>query len=152
MALTMFPHVVTVYVNTEDLVSFDSSSNITVLRGVLCDAAHAANVKASGLENADAVTVYIPFEVEAVDGLTGAPKSYVSPKDFYAAEDKTGLWTLDPAPPTGVSVFVAKGEVVDPGKDYQWINRTHDDVWRITSVDTKDFGLADMQHWEVGGR
>lgn len=148
----MFSHTVTVYTITEDQVTFESVTNITVLHGVLVEAAKAANVKASGLENADAVTVYVPFAVEAVDGLTGATKTYAPPKEYHAAADKSALWTLDPAPPSDVSVFLVKGEVVDPGKDYQWINRTHDDVYRITSVDAKDYGSEDMQHWEIGGR
>lgn len=27
----------------------------------------------------------------------------------------------------------------------------YDDVYKVTKVDMKDLGSADMQHWEVGG-
>ena len=150
--MTMFPHTITLYIITEDQVTFEQVTNITVLEGVLLDAAKAANVRSSGMENADAVTVYIPFSVKAYDGQTAEIKRYVSPKEYHAVADKSGLWTLDSAPPTDVSTFIVKGEVVEPEKDFQWINRTHDDVYRINSVDEKDFGSDEMQHWEVGGR
>lgn len=148
----MFPHTITLYIITEDQVTFERVTNITVLEGVLLDAAKAANVRSSGMENADAVTVYIPFSVKAYDGQTAEIKRYVSPKEYHVAADKSGLWTLDSAPPTDVSTFIVKGEVVEPEKDFQWINRTHDDVYRISSVDEKDFGSDEMKHWEVGGR
>ena len=148
----MFPHTIPLYIITEDQVTFEQVTNITVLEGVLLDAAKAANVRSSGMENADAVTVYIPFSVKAYDGQTAEIMRYVSPKEYHAAADKSGLWTLDSAPPTDVSTFIVKGEVVEPEKDFQWINRTHDDVYRINSVDEKDFGSDEMRHWEVGGR
>ena len=148
----MFPHTITLYIITEDQVTFERVTNITVLEGVLLDAAKAANVRSSGMENADAVTVYIPFSVKAYDGQTTEIKRYVSPKEYHTAADKSGLWTLDSAPPTDVSTFIVKGEVVEPEKDFQWINRTHDDVYRINSVDAKDFGSEEMKHFEVGGR
>lgn len=150
--MTMFPHTITLYIITEDQVTFEQVTNITVLEGVLLDAAKAANVRSSGMENADAVTVYIPFSVKAYDGHTAEIKRYVSPKEYHASADKSGLWTLDSAPPTDVSTFIVKGEVVEPEKDFQWINRTHDDVYRINSVDEKDFGSDEMQHWEIGCR
>ena len=150
--MTMFPHTVTLYIITEDQVTFEQVTNITVLEGVLLDAAKATNVRSSGMENADAVTVYIPFSVKAYDGQTAEIKRYVSPKEYNAAADKSGLWTLDSAPPTDVSTFIVKGEVIEPEKDFQWINRTHDDVYRINSVDAKDFGSEEMKHFEIGGR
>lgn len=150
--MTMFPHTITLYIITEDQVTFERVTNITVLEGVLLDAAKAANVRSSGMENADAVTVYIPFSVKAYDGQTAEIKRYVSQKEYHAAADKSGLWTLDSAPPTDVSTFIVKGEVVEPEKDFQWINRTHDDVYRINSVDEKDFGSDEMRHFEIGGR
>lgn len=74
----MFPHTVTIYnvVTRETPESGfrpEQRSYITVLRGVLLDASKAVNVNASGLEGADAVDLYIPFDVEAVDGITGDP-------------------------------------------------------------------------------
>ena len=77
--MSMFPHVVTLY-NTKSIElpenKFEPTlvNHITVLRGVLLDASKGVNVNKSGLEGADAVTLYIPVNVDAVDGLTGRKK------------------------------------------------------------------------------
>lgn len=131
------PHTVTVYSTVEDPVTFEVTNYITVLRGVLMDAAKAANVRTSGLEGADSVNLFIPFGVDT-------EKTYADPKEFERAADKSNLWTLR------VGDFFVKGEVVED-KDFQYINLNYDDVYRITKVDKKDFGSKSMQHWEVGG-
>lgn len=148
------PHTVTIYniVQEIDPTTFvDVQHNyITVIRGVFLEAAKAVNVDKSGLENADAVNLYIPFDAEAVDGETGAVKRYVGPKEFWAAKDKTGIWTLSVSGKGGSTIFV-KGEVVEPNSSEQLLEMTHDDVYDVTKVDEKDFGSADMRHWMVGG-
>lgn len=45
-------------------------------------------------------------------------------------------------------IFV-KGEFVT---DNEGVALAHDNCWNVTKVDAKDFGSADMQHWEVGGK
>ena len=151
--MSMFPHTVTVYnvVRTVDMdtLSEVSVNHITVLRGVLLDQIKAANVRQSGLEGADSVTVYIPFDVDATDGVTGDAKRYASPEQFWQAEDKSGLWSLT-VTGRGGSTFIVKGAVVEPETDFATMNLTHDDVYAITKVDEKDFG-GGMAHWEVGG-
>ena len=127
--MSMFPHTVTLYnVSTE----LDTSTmkdvlvnHITVLRGVLMEASKAVNVRASGLDSADAVNLYIPFDVDAVDGETGAEKAYVGPVEF-----------------------IVKGEVVEPDLDYQGIAFKYDNVYQVTKVDRMDFG--GLAHFEVG--
>ena len=148
------PHTVTIYNVTQetDQTTFKDvqKSYITVLRGVMLQASKAANVRQSGLEGADAVNLYIPFSTPAVDGVTGAAKRYVGPQEFWRAVDKSGLWTLSTDGNGGTTFFV-KGEVVEPGKTEEAIEMLYDDVYKVTKVDMKDFGSADMQHWEVGG-
>ena len=141
----MFPHTVTVYTIIEDPETADVYSNITVVKGVLFDGSKAANVRSSGLDGADAVNLYIPFDAVSVDGVTGAEKAYIQPRAFAAALDKSGYWTMDPG-----NTFFVKGEVVNPDLTFQEINRRYDNVHLITKVDTKDFG--GLQHFEVGGR
>lgn len=143
--MSMFPHTITLYNSSENQVTFQQEVTITILHGVLLDASRAANVRASGLESADAVNLYLPLGVEAVDGITLLPKDYASPKTYAGAEDKAGLWTLQSS-----DCFFVKGEVVQPGRDFQYINQNFDDVYRITSVDEKAFG--GLKHWAVGGR
>ena len=141
----MFPHTVTVYTITENPETADVTTNITVVTGVLFDGSKAANVRTSGLDGADAVNLYIPFDAVSVDGVTGEEKAYIQPRAYAAALDTSAYWTMDPG-----STFFVKGEVVNPDMTFQEINRRYDNVHLITKVDTKDFG--GLQHFEVGGR
>mgnify|MGYP006928648625 CR=1 FL=1 len=149
--MDMFPHVVTLY-NTEtvELPEDDFkpalTNHITVLHGVLLDASKGSNVNKSGLEGADAVNLYIPANVKAVDGITGEPKRYTGPIDFWRSDDKSDLWTLS----VGRNCFFVKGEAVHPDWTLQTIEAAYDDVYDVSKVDFKDFG-GDMIHWEVGG-
>lgn len=152
--MSMFPHTVTIYNVTQetDPETFKDvqKSYITIIRGVLLEASKAANVRTSGLESADAVNLYIPFSAPAVDGVTGAAKRYVGAQEFWRADDKSGLWTLSTDGNGGTTFFV-KGEVVEPDMTEQAIEMAYDDVYKVTKVDMKDFGSADMQHFFVGG-
>ena len=149
--MDMFPHTVTVY-NTrttelpEDEFAPTLDNHITILRGVLLDAAKGSNVSKSGLEGADSVNLYIPVGVEAVDGVTGEPKQYTGPVEFQRADDKSGLWTLS----VERNCFFVKGEAVHPDWTAQDMEDAYDDVYDVTKVDFKDFG-GEMSHFQVGG-
>lgn len=155
-APTMFPHVITIYnveIYTDKTTFKDVTINhTTILRGVLLDASKAVNVRESGMEGADAVNLYIPFGVEAVDGVTGGKKTYAGPLEFWRAEDKTGLWTMSigGTKTRGVngSCFFVKGEAVHPDLPVDQIEMMYDHVYDITSIDEKDFG--GLQHFQVG--
>ena len=146
----MFPHVVTIYnvAKETDLSNMDDvlTNYITILRGVLLDAVKAKNINQSGLVGADSVTLYIPKDVEAVDGVTGETKQYMGPIEFFRAEARDSYWTLS----TSGSTFFVKGEAVHPDWTEQTIEAAYDDVYDVNTVDFKDFG-GDMSHWEVGG-
>lgn len=146
------PHTVTVYniVRETDLSTLKEVDHIyiTILRGVMLQASKGANVRESGLEGADAANLYIPFAVEAVDGKTGAEKTYAKPQEFVKAADRNGLWTLSYNGNGGDTVFV-KGEFVS---DDMTAVESHDDCYNVTKVDAMDYGSADMRHWEVGGK
>ena len=98
--MDMFPHTVTLYnVSLEtDPATLDERTinHITVLEGVLLDAVKGKNVNESGLVDADSVTLYIPANVSATDGVTGEKKRYVGPVEFWNGESRDGLWTLPP--------------------------------------------------------
>ena len=146
----MFPHTVTLYtvVTEEDPSTFEETTTnyITILRGVLLDAVKAKNVNESGLEGADSVALYVPKDVEAVDGVTGEDKQYVGPVEFWKMEDRSGFWTFS----VGENSFFVKGEAVHPDWSGQKIDAAYDDVYNINTVDFKDFG-GEMSHWEIGG-
>lgn len=146
------PHTVTLYnvFHTVDESTFEESTetHITILEGVFLDQSKGVNVRESGLEGADAATLYIPFSVRANDGLTGNEKRFAEPMEFVKAADKTGLWTLEP----GRNTFFIKGIVVAPGETEMHTQLSHDGVFAVTKVDAKDYGSPSMQHWEVGGK
>ena len=145
------PHTITVYnsVAETDPATFEEITKlyVTILRGVMLQASKAVNVRESGLESADAVNLYIPFSVKAVDGTTGKAKTYAPPQAFLAAADKSGLWTLAVNGNGGLTFFV-KGEFVT---DKEAVVMAQDGCYNVTKVDEKDFGSVDMRHWEVGG-
>lgn len=145
------PHTVTIYniVQEIDPSTLDEVEKVytTILRGVMLQESKGVNVRESGLEGADAVNLYIPFSVEAVDGVTGKPKSYTGPQLFFKAADKPGLWTLSYKGNGGMTCFV-KGEFVS---DNMTVVLSHDDCYNVTKVDAMDYGSADMQHFECGG-
>ena len=147
----MFPHSVTVYniIQDEDPSTLKEVTHIyiTILRGVMLQASKGANVRESGLEGADAANLYIPFAVEAVDGKTGAAKTYAKPQEFVKAADRSGLWTLSYNGNGGETVFV-NGEFIS---DNMTVVQYHDDCYKVTKVDAMDYGSADMRHFEVGG-
>lgn len=144
------PHTVTLYnvINAVNPATFEDAevAYITILRGVFFDASKGASVRASGLESADAVTLFIPFSVTAVDGTSGGAKSYADPDAFISAQDKSALWTLTRSG-DGVESFFVKGEVVTTPT----IARAVSESYAVTKVDMKDYGRTHMRHWEVGG-
>lgn len=164
--MSMFPHTITLYnveTFTDDEMRDVSKNNITILCGVLADESKAVNVRESGLTGADAVNLYIPFDVVAIDGSeskSGQPKQkkFVPPVEFWNADDKTGLWTLS----SGIFKAGKEGEISctchfikgvavhfdESIKDLE--KRYGGNAYDITTVDTKDFG--GLQHWEVGGK
>lgn len=146
------PHTVTVYnVQNEESPETGFSKTetlyITILRGVFLDAAKGVNVRESGLVSADAVNLYIPFDVEAVDGITGEIKTYLRPQEFVAASNRSDKWTLSFDGKGGATYFVLGEFVTDSSTKLLM----HDDCYTVTKVDAKDFGSPDMRHWEVGG-
>lgn len=153
--MSMFPHTITLYnVSLElDKATFEEKlvNHITVLKDVLVDDSKAHNVRESGLVGADAVNLYIPDDVEAVDGVTGEKKEYASPVEFWKSEDKDSLWTLSlTSNKSNVNnnTFFVRGEVVEPDMTFERLSLLYGDVYEITKVDHKDFG--GLQHWEMG--
>lgn len=144
---SMSPHTVTLYQQEtviDNKLNETTVNHITVLHGVLLIASKAANVRATGLEGADAVNLHIPFGVKAVDGVTGEEKTYVDPVEGWKKEqDKSKVWTI------AIGTVFVKDEVVEPDATRTALELGYDDVYQVTKVDKLDFG--GMPHWEVGG-
>ena len=146
------PHTVTIYNVGEDPDTLQQEYNITFLRGVFLDRREASNIEKSGLRDADVASLFIPFSVKAVDAVTGAPKQYIGPKAYRQLADVSGYWTLESGGlASGADSFFIKGEVVNYN-GYARMRELYDDVYDITTIDTRDFGSPDMQHWQVGAR
>ena len=137
------PHTVTI-INCIEGADYVMQYLPTVLHGVMLQASKRTNVNRSGLADADAVTLFIPFSVDA------GGKTFVKPKEYALLADKSEAWTLkaggDSSP---ADCFFIKGEA--EGMSYADALTAYDDVYRVTSVDIRDFGSASMQHWQVGG-
>ena len=139
------PHIITL-VNCIEGDDYAMQYLPTVLRGVMLQASKKTNVSKSGLVDADSVTLFIPFSVDA------GGKTFLKPKEYAATEDKSGVWTLKAGGESSAAeCYFIKGEVNANGMSYAQALVAFDDVYRVTSVDIRDFGSASMQHWQVGG-
>ena len=144
------PHEVTLYNVYEDD-NGDVNIGITILKGVMLQNSKADNVNKSGLQNADSATLFIPFSVTAT-GTDGTPKTFLKPKAFRYAESKGTHWTLvSQGLESDHDCFFVKGVVVD-ANGYAYMREHYDDVYKVTSVDVRDFGSMNMRHWQVGAR
>jgi hypothetical protein len=150
--MSLFPHTVTIYtVLTEmerETFTEKRTNCITILRGVLMDAAKGVDVRTGGLDGADVVTLYIPETVAALDPDTGEAKQFAGPWEFEKMADKSGYWTISINGSAGQTFFI-KGEIVEPRLDFGKIHEKFDNVYNVTNVDYKDFG--GLAHWEVSG-
>lgn len=141
------PHTVTVY-NVGD----DDTPNITILRGVFLDIAQGTNIMRSGLEKADAATLFIPMPIVAVNALTGDEQQYLPPAEYEMQDNHDAYWTIGKRSTHGPnSCFFVKDEVIEPDSDYGGINSRYDYCYRVSTVDIRDFGSLNMRHLQVGG-
>ena len=145
------PHTVTIVNAIENPTTLQVDYNLTVLKGVFLDVSKADNVMTSGLENADSATLFIPFSVDARSPL-GEKKTYLPPKEFATAQDKSLYWTLDTGGEASASAtFFVKG-VASSVSSYKEFRNSHDYVFNVTTVDIRDFGSKHMQHFQVGAK
>lgn len=125
------PHNMTIYNRVE--CDDETEWIATQLKGVFWDSTTASSVSANGFQSSDSLFLTIPFSVDS------GGKKFVSP-DQYCGNG----WTL------------RDGDIVVKGLVSKAITGRSDlsgymDVFTIRSVDTKDFGSPEMQHWEVAG-
>ena len=166
------PHTVTLIVadETDDGMNYNS----VILDGVFLDLSKRSNINRSGLADADAATLFIPFSVKAyvpakaetglaiagqavagiaIAGKTKHCKTYLTPKAYAALTDKYDHWTLfDGGESSGADCFFIKGIIDEEGISYAEALKKYDFVYHVSTVDLRDFGRKRMQHWQVGGR
>lgn len=146
----MFSDTITVFNFQEDKTNGSRIWYATVLSGVEVQINKGSNVRISGLESADSVSLHIPLtkanEEWFADGI-----QYLKQKAWFALEDKSGTFTLNPA-----KDFFALGNYGT--KEYQdddynrglleYMNAKYDDVYKITTVDV----YKTIPHIEAGGK
>ena len=138
------PHTVTLIL-AEETAEGEMEYNSVILRGVFLDLNKRSNVNKSGLENADSATLYIPFSINP-------GKQFLPPKEYKRQSNKAKYWTLfDGGESSGTECYFIKG-AVSAAIPYKAAREKYDFVYRVTSVDTRDYGRARMQHWQVGGK
>lgn len=138
------PHTVTLILANETSEG-EMEYNSVILRGVFLDLNKRSNVNKSGLSDADSATLYIPFSIQP-------GKTFLPPKAYKSQSNKALYWTLfDGGDSSGSECYFIKGEVSE-ALPYKTAREQYDFVYRVTSVDTRDYGSARMQHWQVGGR
>lgn len=134
------PHTVTLVIVVED------SYNTVVLDGVFLDLSKRSNVNKSGLSDADAATLFIPFSIST-------DKTYLPPKEYLALTNRGNYWTIfDGGDESGADCYFIKGEQTIDIYPFSKAREKHDYVYHVSSVDLRDFGSQKMQHWMVGGR
>lgn len=140
------PHIATIYIIT------DSEKFATILEGVFLNSSRGTDLVKTGLESADKATLYIPFDCRATNAATGQVQKYCPPKAFERLENKSGFWTVRPdGRASGAGCFFVRGRVVEPDMDFAGINDRHDGVYRVSSVNIRDFGSFNMRHLQIEG-
>lgn len=145
------PHTVTVFNTWEDAQTLEQQINVTILRGVFLDTVKGTNAGKDGNSSADGAELYIPFDVDA-QSPAGAHKSYAEPAEFYTAQNRNALWTLDAGGKESSSAtYFVKGTVTE-NKTFAQLKAQYDHVYDVTAVYLRDFGSADMRHRMVSAR
>lgn len=153
------PHTVTLYNMAINPANGNETYNVTVLEGVFLDISKGANIQKSGLSDADAATLFIPFSVKAIEGnppegQEPAEKTYLPPKRYNALTlaQRVNYWTLEPGGEnSGTQCFFVKGTNIS-AEGYEKLRNTMDFVFDVNHVDLRDFGSEDMRHWQVSAR
>lgn len=139
------PHVVTLII-AEEQDDGTMTYNPVILDGVFLDLNKRSNVNRSGLADADAATLYIPFSISP-------GKQYLPPMSYLSQDDKAGFWTLFDGGKSGpAECYFIKGAIENAEISFADARDSYDYVYRVTSVDLRDYGRERMQHWQVGGR
>ncbi len=120
-----FPHELTWYKKTEQTNVFERY----VLNRISWQSSRAANIRKSGMLDADKATIYIPF---IDDGGN-------SRADF---EFGIGDWLVP---------GIAQEEMSSLSFTPTDLLKKYPRAVKICSVDLKDYGVEYMKHWEIGG-
>lgn len=141
------PHSVTIY-NAGP----DGEMCITFLEGVLLETGTGGRIMKNGVVSDGAAVLYVPFDCPAVNAVTGQAQTFCLPEEFDRMEDRAGYWTAGSRDTRAAAgCFFVKGRVVEPELDFAEIKDRFHGVFRVSSLDVRDFGSVNMRHWQIGG-
>lgn len=138
--------VITVYNIREDPLTFARTVSITMVTGALLSATQGAAAAAGQMRESGSMTLQLPGRAEAEDALTGAPRVWAGPREYANADDRGGLFTLDPN-----KDFIVKGRVVEPTATLQSLAAEYDGVYRVTKFTAAGVGAPALWTLEAGG-
>lgn len=132
---------VTVYNKTTDDLMGNETWYVTVLENVRLLVTKGANVSKSGMDSADAASLYVKPEL-----LPEGSKSYLQPKEWQNSTEKENYFTF-----TGGEDFFVEGdtsaeEILEDGF-FSYMKEKYDNCFKVTNVDKYDL----IPHLEVGG-
>ena len=110
----------------------------TIIEKVFWNDSRAYNIRQTGLDSADAVTVFVPFDYEA-------NKEYIDSEAYKTRDDIENYFTIQEGD------RIVKGEVLEDIESSTDLDKKFK-TFTITKVDKKDFGSKHMRHWQIGGR
>lgn len=131
---------ITVYNATIDRDDGVSSYRATHITGVNWQQELKVTVGDKGLNSANIINIYIPFN-SSTDN-----KTYVKPSEYDRQTDKDQIFTFKSGD------IIVKGVCNDEIKNLNSFRQSHDDVVTVISVDTLDNGSSSLQHWKVGAK
>lgn len=141
MADIFYNKTVTVYNKTSDDLVGTETWYPTVLQNVRLLVTKGANVSKSGMDSADAASLYIKPEL-----FPEGSKPYLQPKEWQNSTEKESYFTF-----TGGEDFFVEGdtsteEILEDGF-FSYMKERYDNCFKVTNVDKYDL----IPHLEVGG-
>ena len=124
---------------------------LTILRGVMIQDMERMSVLSAGDYDSSYTKIFIPFTVDARNP-EGEPVTYLPPKAYARSTEPEKHWTLQAdGEEAGRNTFVVKGEIPEACSLAE-ARELYDGVFIITTVATRDYGQAGMQHFEASSR
>lgn len=112
------------------------------LRGVNIQTEQVVAISDKGLNSADKVSIFVPFDVDS-DGI-----KYVKPVEYKRLNSsiKNNYFTFNP----GDKLVKGLCDLNIDRTNIRDLENLYDDVYSIISIATNNFGSPCMHHWEVG--
>ncbi len=131
---------VTVYNKTTDGLMGKETWYATVLENVRLLVTKGANTSKSGMDSADAASLYVKFELLQEDA-----KEYLAPKAWKNSSDKEKYFTF-----TSGEDFFVEGDTSHEEQTedfFEYMKDKYDNCFKVTNVDRYEL----IPHLEVGG-